>query len=83
MKIEEKYVRIGERGQIVIPKKMREESKMKPGEIVKIVNEPHQIVIRKEQKISGEELFFETLAKLKGKITMKDWDKVHKEREER
>jgi len=36
--------------------------------------------MRKEQKISGEELFFETLAKLKGKITMKDWDKIHKER---
>jgi AbrB family looped-hinge helix DNA binding protein len=83
MKIEEKYVRIGERGQIVIPKRMREESKMKPGEMVKIVNEPNQIVIRKEQKVSGEELFFETLAKMKGKITMKDWDRIHKEREER
>lgn len=82
MKIEQKYVKVGERGQIVIPKSMREEEDMRPNQLVRIIKEPGQIVIRKATSSkSPEDSIFEILGKMK--FTENDWKKIQKEREER
>ncbi|MBI2543198.1 MAG: AbrB/MazE/SpoVT family DNA-binding domain-containing protein [Candidatus Aenigmarchaeota archaeon] len=84
MKIEEKYTKVGERGQIVIPKSMRDSEHIKPNQILRIKNIPGAIIIEKPSIVkSPEEKILETLTKIKVKFTEKDWEQVHKEREER
>lgn len=82
MKIEEKYVKVGERGQVVIPKSFRETEGIKPNQFVKMVSEPNQIVIRKISPIKEpEDVIFNILTK--AKFTEEDWKKTHEEREEK
>jgi len=82
MKIEEKYVKVGERGQVVIPKSLRDAEGIKPHQFVKIISEPGQIVIRKVSPAKEpEDVIFNILKK--AKFTNKDWEMIHKEREER
>ena len=82
MKIEQKYAKVGERGQIVIPKSMREEEDMRPNQLVRIIKEPGQIVIRKVTSAkSPEDTILEIFSK--AKFTEKDWKRIHNEREER
>lgn len=81
MKIEEKYTKVGERGQIVIPKSFREIEGIKPNQFVKILREPGQIVIRKVSPVKEpEDVIFNILTK--AKFSEKDWERIHKEREE-
>ena len=83
MKIEEKYVKVGERGQIVIPKSMRVSANIKPKQILRIKNIPGAIVIEKPSTVkSPEEKILDILTKTKVKFTEKDWEQIHKEREE-
>ena len=84
MKIEEKYVKVGERGQVVIPKTMRDSEHIKPNQILRIKNIPGAIVIEKPSTVkSPEEKILEILTKTKARFTEKDWEQIHKEREER
>ena len=84
MKIEEKYVKVGERGQIVIPKSMRVSEGIKPNQILRIKKIPGAIIIEKPLTVkSPEEKILEIFAKTKVKFTEKDWERIHKEREER
>ncbi len=80
MKIEEKYVRVGERGQVVIPKALREAEGIRPRQLVRIMGEPGQIVIRKTSHVKEpEDVIFDILGKMK--LTDKDWKRIHKQRE--
>ena len=82
MKIEEKYVKVGERGQVVIPKSFRDSEGIKPNQFVKMVSEPNQIVIRKISPVKEpEDIIFNILTK--AKFTDQDWERVHEEREEK
>lgn len=79
MKIEEKYVKVGERGQVVIPKALREAEGIRPNQLVKIIGEPGQIVIRKISHIQEpEDVIFDILGKMK--LADKDWEKIHRQR---
>jgi len=82
MKIEQKYAKVGWRGQVVIPKRMREEEGIAPNQIVRIIKEPGQIVIR---KMTSAKLPEDTILEIfsKAKFTNRDWERIHKEREER
>ncbi len=84
MKIEEKYVKVGERGQVVIPKSMRDSEGIKPNQILRLKNIPGAIVIEKPSAVkSPEEKILDIFTKIKVKFTEKDWEQIHKEREER
>ena len=78
----EKYVRIGERGQIAIPKEMREKEGIEPKQVLKVINVSGQIIIKPQsKKISPEDRILKILqmAKLKDK----DWEEIKRERKER
>lgn len=78
----EKYVKIGERGQIAIPKEIREKEGMEPKQIVKIINIGGEIIIRQQKrKKAPEDRILEILQK--AKLADKDWDEINKERNER
>ena len=78
----EKYVRIGERGQIAIPKEIRDMEGIEPKQIVKIVDICGDIIIRpQKRKKAPEDRVLEILQK--AKLDDKDWIKILKEREER
>lgn len=81
MKFEEKYVKVGERGQIVIPKKIREREGIRPMHFVKVIDMPGQIVIKKVTSGEPEKRFFELLGKTG--LSSKDWGRIHRLREER
>ncbi len=81
MKIEEKYTKVGERGQIVIPKSIREKYGIKPKQMLRIVEMPGEIMIRKPVTEEPEKRFFELLTKTG--LSSKYWKRIHKEREER
>ena len=78
----EKYVRIGERGQIAIPKEIREKEGIHPKQLVKIIDIGGEIIIKpnKTSKVH-EDRVFEILQK--AKLTDKDWEEIKKERLER
>lgn len=74
-----KYVKIGERGQIVIPKEIREKEKLAPNQIVKVVNFGGQIVIRLPTfEGSPEDLILKSLRRTK--LTNEDWEEIKRER---
>lgn len=84
MKIEHKYTKVGARGQIVIPKSIRDAEGIRPNQILRIKNIPGAIVIEKPAKVkSPEEAILDIVNKIKVKFTEKDWEEIHKEREER
>jgi AbrB family looped-hinge helix DNA binding protein len=76
----EKHVVVGERGQITIPKEIRERENIKPNQLLKITDAFGEISIKKTSRISGEDLIEKALFKAHGKITMKDWDDIQRER---
>ena len=78
----EKYVKVGERGQIAIPKEIREREGIEPKQIVRIVNVGGEIIIKpQKRKRAPEDKILEILQK--AKLSGKDWKEIRKEREER
>ena len=78
----EKYVKVGERGQIAIPKEIREKEGIEPKNIVRILDVGGEIMIRvQKRKKSPEDRILEILQK--AKLGDKDWVQIRKEREER
>ncbi len=77
-----KYVKIGERGQIVIPKEIREKEGLSPNQIVKIVYLDGEIAIRTSTSGgSPEDNILKILQRVK--LTEEDWKDLHRDREER
>lgn len=77
-----KYVKIGERGQIVIPKEIREKEKLVPNQMVKIVYLGGEIAIRTSTPGgSPEDNILKILQRVK--LTEEDWKELHRDREER
>jgi len=78
----EKYVKVGERGQIAIPKEIRDKEGIEPKHLVRILNIDGEIIIRTQKgKKSHEDRILEILQK--SKLGDKDWEEIKKEREER
>lgn len=78
----EKYAKVGERGQIAIPKEMREREGIEPKDLVKILNVGGEIIIRTQKtEKSHEDRILEILQK--SRLGDKDWEEVKREREER
>ena len=78
----EKYVKIGERGQIAIPKEIRDNEKIQAKQIVKIINVGGEITIKtQKRKQSPEDRILEILQK--SRLNDKDWEIIKKERQER
>ena len=78
----EKYVKVGERGQIAIPKEMRDKEGIEPKNIVKVLDISGEIIIRTQKsKKSHEDRILEILQK--SKLGDKDWEEIKKDREER
>ena len=71
----EKYVKIGERGQIVIPKEMREKGHLQPDDRIKLINIDREIVIKLEKQEKKAELRALELLK-KAKLNEKDWQEI-------
>ena len=62
----EKYVKVGERGQIAIPKEIRDRKGIEPKHLVKILNIDGEIIIRtQKRKMSHEDRILEILQKSK------------------
>ncbi len=74
----EKYVTIGERGQIVIPKEIRDKEGLEPKERMRIIDLDGEIHIRPEKKTPTARAL-EILKK--AKFMEKDWQRILKERE--
>lgn len=78
----EKYVKVGERGQIAIPKEMRRKEGIEPKQIVRIMNVGGEIIIKpQKRKQTPEDRILEILQK--SKLGEKDWEEIKKERKER
>lgn len=75
-----KIVRVGERGQIVIPKRIRKIEGIKPKSMLKVTNYgTGTIVMSKVRETkSPEEKFFEFLEKMK--LPKNAWEEIQKER---
>lgn len=81
--IMEKIIKIGEKGQITIPKIARENWKINPGDKAKIIVTPSGMIIMhiiKEE--SPEDKILETIKKAPRIDFKKLWKEVEKEREE-
>ena len=81
MVLEEDTVKVGERGQITIPMKMREDLGIRPAQTLKVLEVGGEIVIRRrrqEQDIGNDILRILT----KANLTDQDWKKIQKERED-
>ncbi|MBI1935410.1 AbrB/MazE/SpoVT family DNA-binding domain-containing protein [Candidatus Woesearchaeota archaeon] len=71
----EKYVKIGERGQIVIPKEIREKEHIKPEDRLRLINIEREIIIKidkheKQPELRALEILNEA------KLTEKDWQEI-------
>jgi AbrB family looped-hinge helix DNA binding protein len=78
----EKYVKVGERGQIAIPKEIRDKEGIEPSHLVRLLNIDGEIIIRmQKRKKSHEDRILEILQK--SKLIDKDWEEIKKERQER
>ncbi|MCS4538530.1 MAG: AbrB/MazE/SpoVT family DNA-binding domain-containing protein [Thaumarchaeota archaeon] len=73
-----KIVRVGERGQIVIPKAIRKIERIKPKDTLKITNVAGTITIKKVEKKSAEEQVFQFIEN--SGLTIKDWRDIKKAR---
>ncbi|MBI2133985.1 AbrB/MazE/SpoVT family DNA-binding domain-containing protein [Candidatus Woesearchaeota archaeon] len=75
-----KYVKMGERGQIVIPKEIREKECLIPNQSLKIMHLDGEIIIRiPKQTISPEDLIFRAFKN--AKFDRQDWEDIQKDRE--
>ena len=79
--IVEKYVKIGERGQIVIPKEIRDKENIQPEDRLKLINFDGEIIIKVEKQERQAELRALELLK-KAKLTEKDWQEIKRMRKE-
>ena len=77
--IVEKYVKLGERGQIVIPKEIREKENLQPEDRLKIMDLDGEIIIKVEKQERQAELRALELLK-KAKLTEKDWQEIRQMR---
>ena len=78
----EKYAKVGERGQIAIPKEMREREGIEPRNLVKILNVGGEIIIRTQKtEKSHEDRILEILRK--SGLGDRDWEEMKRERDER
>lgn len=78
----EKYAKVGERGQIAIPKEMREREGIEPRNLVKLLNIGGEIIIRTQKtEKSHEDRILEILRK--SRLGDRDWEEMKKERDER
>lgn len=79
---EEKYiaklVKVGERGQIVIPKAIRKIERIKPKDVLKVADVAGTITIKKVQRKSPEEQIFEFIEN--SGLTVEDWRDIQRER---
>lgn len=79
---EEKYitkiVKVGERGQIVIPKTIRKIERIRPKDVLKVTDVAGTIMIKKIQRKSPEEQVFKFIEN--SGLTMKDWHDIQRER---
>jgi AbrB family looped-hinge helix DNA binding protein len=78
-------VKVGQRGQIVIPKKIREKQEIKPGTLLKAIGINNYILLKKVRTKTLEEKFVELIQKFKleKEEVQKIWQRIQKEREER
>ncbi|HID27470.1 MAG TPA: AbrB/MazE/SpoVT family DNA-binding domain-containing protein [Methanosarcinales archaeon] len=74
----EDIIKVGERGQVVIPAQMRKKEGIEPNSYVRIVNLKGKIIISKI-KLDPIEKLIDALADLH--LTSKDWDEIQKERD--
>jgi AbrB family looped-hinge helix DNA binding protein len=79
--IVEKYVKIGERGQIVIPKEIREKENLQPEDRLKVMDLDGEIIIKVEKQKRQAELRALELLK-KAKLTENDWQEIRQMRKE-
>ena len=79
--IVEKYVKIGERGQIVIPKEIRDKENLQPEDRLKLINLDGEIIIKVEKQERHAELRALELLK-RAKLTEKDWQEIKRMRKE-
>lgn len=76
----QKSIRVGERGQIVIPKAIRDQEGIKPNQLLEIVDIAGEIKIKARQQMrkNPEDLFLEALQS--AHLTREDWNIIRKER---
>lgn len=78
----EKYVKVGERGQIAIPKEIREREGIEAKQIIKIIDIGGEIIVKPQKRVKPpEDRILEILQK--SKLNDRDWAVIKKEREER
>ena len=78
MKVIDEIVKVGERGQIVIPAKIRKKEKINSNSYLRIIDIDGRIVIDKIQTKSIRKVI-DSLTSLE--LTDKDWEQILKERE--
>ena len=78
MKVIEEIVKVGERGQIVIPSKIRKKEKIKTNSYVRVVDIDGRIVIDKI-RVRPVEKLIDSLTSLE--LTYKDWEEIQRERD--
>lgn len=78
----QKLVRVGERGQIVIPKAIRTKEGISPNDVVEIIDLAGEIKIRtlKQMQKTPEQDFLQALQEIA--FTEEDWIGISKERHE-
>ncbi len=77
-----KNVKMGERGQIVIPKEIREKEKLVPNQILRIIHTEGEMTIRMPS-LNGtpEDRILNALRK--AKLNKKDWEEIQKDRQDK
>ena len=78
MKIIEEIVKVGERGQIVIPSKIRKQEKIESNSYVRVIDIEGRIVIDKI-KVKSVDKIIDSLNSLG--LTDKDWEDIQSERD--
>jgi len=79
-KIVTKTVRVGERGQIVIPKRIRNIEGIKPKSVLRITDygTGNMVISKMKETKSPEEKFFDILKSIK--LPKNAWERIQKER---
>lgn len=75
----QEYVKVSERGQITIPKAIREKELIRPNMILRIIDMPGAIIIEKISTKSPEDMILEALRA--AKFTDEDWEEIQRERD--
>ena len=78
MKIIEEIVKVGERGQIVIPSKIRKQEQIKSNSYVRVIDIDGRIVIDKI-RVKSVDKIIDSLTSLG--LTDKDWEDIQNERD--